>query len=122
MILFLDQGLPRTTPTYLHAAGIESVHVGGRNLATASDASILDIAYRERLTVVTLDTDFHALLVHSGATGPSVVRIRIEGLREEQLASLLVDVLALCKNDLEKGAMVPVTENGARVRRLPFVR
>jgi hypothetical protein len=35
-------------------------------------------------------------LALSGATGPSVIRIRIEGLRAEGLATLLVDVLKVC--------------------------
>jgi hypothetical protein len=38
---------------------------------------------------VTSDADFHALLALSGATGPSVVRIRIEGQPAEGLATLL---------------------------------
>ena len=99
MKLLLDQGLPRSTIFPLRAAGIEAVHVGEWALATAPDSAILDIARQEQRIVVTLDADFHALLVLSGAAGPSVIRIRIEGLRAERLADLLVDVLKLCKDD-----------------------
>lgn len=91
-------------------------------LATASDAKILDIGRQEGRVVVTLDADFHALLVLSGAAGPSVIRIRIEGLRAEDLASLLVNVLGVSNDDLMKGAMVSVTESGVRIRRLPLLR
>jgi len=69
-----------------------------------------------------LDADFHALLALSGVTGPSVIRIRIEGLRGEDLARLLVSVLHICDDDLLKGAMVSVTENGVRIRQLPVLR
>jgi predicted nuclease of predicted toxin-antitoxin system len=74
------------------------------------------------MVVVTLDADFHALLALSGVTGPSVIRIRIEGLRGEDLARLLVSVMQICDDDLLKGAMVSVTENGVRIRRLPVFR
>jgi predicted nuclease of predicted toxin-antitoxin system len=120
MKLLLDQGLPRTTVFPLRAAGIDAAHVGERALATAPDSLILDIARQEQLIVVTLDADFHALLALSGAAGPSVIRIRIEGLRADRLASLLVDVLKLCADDLTHGAMISVSENGVRVRRLPL--
>jgi predicted nuclease of predicted toxin-antitoxin system len=73
------------------------------------------------LVVVTLDADFHAMLALSGAVRPSVVRVRIEGLQAQMLATLLIKVLEICADDLEKGAMVSVTENGARVRRLPLL-
>jgi predicted nuclease of predicted toxin-antitoxin system len=73
------------------------------------------------MVVVTLDADFHALLARSGITGPSVVRIRIEGLRGEDLARLLVNVLQLCSDDLLKGAMASVTEKGVRIRHLPLL-
>jgi predicted nuclease of predicted toxin-antitoxin system len=122
MKLLLDQGLPRSTVFPLRAAGIEAVHVGERALATAPDSVILDIARLEQRIVVTLDADFHALLALSGAAGPSVIRFRIEGLRPEPLAAMLLVVLNMCEEDLRQGAMVSVTETGVRVRRLPLLQ
>lgn len=69
--------------------------------------------------VVTLDSDFHALMVHSGSTHPSVIRIRIEGLRGKAAANLLRMVLEECVGDLAAGAVVSVEFNRIRVRRLP---
>ena len=122
MKLLLDQGLPRSTVVHLSKTGIEAVHVREIGFATASDAKILDFANQNGSIVATLDADFHALLVLSGAAGPSVIRVRIEGLRGEELASLLVTVLKVCKDDLNKGAMVSVTETGFRIRQLPLLR
>lgn len=66
--------------------------MGDKGLATAKDSKILDFGRQEGLVVVTLDADFHALLALAGLSGPSVIRIRIEGLRGENLARLLVSV------------------------------
>ena len=122
MKLLLDQGLPRSTVSLLSKIGIESVHVGEMGMATAEDAEILAFAERHSRLVVTLDADFHALLARSGAAGPSVIRVRIEGLRAAGIADLLRDVLKICGEDLQKGAMVSVTEKAVRLRRLPLVR
>ena len=122
MTLLLDQGLPRSTGIHLSPAAIEAIHVGDIALATASDATILDYAREHGLIVVTLDADFHAQLALSGAARPSVIRIRIEGLRAEDLAALLLPVLRSCAEDLILGAMVSVTEAGIRIRCLPLVR
>lgn len=122
MRLLLDQGLPRSSVYHLRRVGIEAAHVGELGLAAASDSAILDVARQEQRIIVTLDADFHALLALSGAVGPSVIRVRLEGPRAEPLTHVLVDVLSLCKDDLEHGAMVSVTENGVRVRRLPLLQ
>jgi predicted nuclease of predicted toxin-antitoxin system len=84
MKLLLDQGLPRSTVLHLQNHGVDAVHVGDKGLATATDSKILDVGRQEGMAVVTLDADFHALLALSGVTGPSVIRIRIEGLRGER--------------------------------------
>ncbi len=69
--------------------------------------------------IATLDADFHALLALSQASGPSVIRIRIEGLRGPALPALLETVWQSCDADLLKGALVTVTEPHMRVHQLP---
>lgn len=122
MKLLLDQGLPRSTATLLKEAGIDTAHVGEMGLATAEDSQILEEGRRSRRIVVTLDADFHTLMALSGATSPSVIRIRIEGLKAEQLTNLLKEVLKQCGQDLEKGALVSVQPKRLRLRRLPLIR
>ena len=122
MRLLLDQGLPRSTVEYLRKIGIEAVHVGEIGMAEAEDREILAYASQNGLAIVTLDADFHALLARTASAEPSVIRIRIEGLRAEGLTDLLTTVLEICKEDLRKGAMVSVTEQAVRIRRLPLVR
>jgi predicted nuclease of predicted toxin-antitoxin system len=80
-MLLLDQGLPRSTILHFRDAGLKAEHVGDVGLAAADDGSILARARRHGQIVVTLDADFHAQLALSGAAEPSVIRIRIEGLK-----------------------------------------
>lgn len=121
-MLLLDQGLPRSTTIHLRHVGLKADHVGEVGLATAADSTILARARDHAQIVVTLDADFHAQLALSGATGPSVIRIRIEGLKAKQLAELLVRVLEQCGDELKSGAMVTVTESSIRIRHLPLIR
>lgn len=86
MRFLLDQGLPRSAAHLLRDHNVEAIHVGDLGLASASDAKILEFGLLEHLVVVTLDADFHALLALSGASKPSVIRIRIEGLRADAYA------------------------------------
>jgi predicted nuclease of predicted toxin-antitoxin system len=120
MKLLLDQGLPRSAAVLLRAQEVDAVHVGEIGMATAADADILVQGDQEQRVVVTLDADFHALLALSGALSPSVIRIRIEGLRGEGLVVLLQKVLEEFSEELELGAVVTVQETRMRVRRLPF--
>jgi predicted nuclease of predicted toxin-antitoxin system len=78
------------------------------------DSAILAFAREEDRVVVTLDSDFHALLVRSGERTPSVIRLRIDRATAELVTDLIVLVLDRCRDDLESGAMV--STNGARVR------
>ncbi len=122
MRLLLDQGLPRTAVAELTKLGWDVVHVGTIGMATASDTEILARAVADGRVVVTLDADFHTILAVGNAPGPSVIRVRIEGLRGVELASLLRLVVEECERELERGAMVVVDERGVRVRGLPVVR
>lgn len=121
MSLLLDQGIPRSTASILRDAGFDAVHAGEIGLAEAEDREILQAAAIETRIVVTLDADFHTLLAISRAKEPSVIRIRIEGLRADDVSLLIRYVLSECKDDLKPGAMVSVSKTQVRVRRLPVV-
>jgi predicted nuclease of predicted toxin-antitoxin system len=120
MKLLLDQGLPRTTVSHLAAAGIVAEHIGDLGMATASDDAILDTARQQQAVIVTLDADFHQLLATSRATSPSVVRIRIERLKGDQLAAILTQVMTIASLELAAGAVVSVTPMRIRMRKLPI--
>jgi predicted nuclease of predicted toxin-antitoxin system len=119
MRLLLDQGLPRSAAGLLRDADIDAHHTGECGLATAGDADILGYALQHDCVVVTLDAHFHALLALHGAVAPSVIRIRIEGLRAEATTSLIQSILDRCNAELASGAMISVTEDRIRIHYLP---
>lgn len=121
MKLLLDQGLPRTSAARLRSLRIDAVHTGEIGLATAEDAEILEKARREKRVVVTLDADFHALLALTSATEPSVIRIRIEGLRAQPVTRLLQKILIEWEDELNSGVMLSVQPGQIRIRHLPIV-
>ena len=122
MIEFLlDQGLPRSTVQYLQGMGLQSVHVGNLGLAAATDETILNAGRDRGAIVVTLDSDFHALLARSKALAPSVIRIRIQGLKDDGVARVIQQVLQAVEGDLLAGAAVTVTERRLALRRLPLI-
>ena len=51
---------------------------------------------------------------------PSVIRIRSEGLRGEDVAKLLTRLLPRIVSQLQEGAVVTLNERGARIHRLPI--
>ena len=61
-------------------------------------------------TVVTLDADFHTILVVSGMSAPSVIRIRLEGLNGPAIATIIREVLTSYAPDLAVGCMITVKE------------
>ena len=120
MKLLLDQGTPRSAALMLRNAGFDAVHTGEIGMAEAEDAEIIRRAAYEDRVVVTLDADFHTHLALMEAFKPSVIRIRIEGLRAEEFSLLLQKILHRCADDLRVGALISVNDVQIRVRRLPI--
>jgi predicted nuclease of predicted toxin-antitoxin system len=120
--ILLDQGLPRTACGLLRERGWDVQHVCERDMSRAEDAAILQVALQEQRVVVTLDADFHTLLAVSGATGPSVLRIRMQGLEADRVATLIDRVLALAGDELGQGAMVTLVDAKIRIKLLPVTK
>jgi predicted nuclease of predicted toxin-antitoxin system len=120
MRFLLDQGLPRSLAALMRELGIDAIHTGECGLSTALDSSILSFAREKDYVVVTHDADFHTLMALSHEKKPSVIRIRIEGLKSLALKELILHVQECCQADLVKGSLVSVTENRIRLRLLPI--
>jgi predicted nuclease of predicted toxin-antitoxin system len=121
MKLLLDQGLPLSAAALLRDAGIDTIHVGEIGMSAAEDADIIQRAKEETRIIATLDADFHTLLALNIAIAPSVIRIRIERLRAQQLTHLLLTIVAECQEELEQGSAITVEPSRIRIRRLPLV-
>ncbi len=96
------------------------VHAGDIGLARATDEQLLERAKLDGRVVVTLDADFHAILARTGASMPSVVRVRVEGLGAVALAQLVSTTLDSITDDLTHGAVATTDGARVRVRRLPL--
>jgi predicted nuclease of predicted toxin-antitoxin system len=90
-------------------------------MSTATDEAILSAAKARNAVVVTIDSDFHALLALLGATKPSVIRIRMQGLKGDGVANMILQVIAVVQSELETGAAVTVTNRRLALRNLPLI-
>ena len=68
---------------------------------------------------VTLDADLHTILARSGATGPSVIRLRLQGLGARAVVELVQSVLTGFQADLTRGCLVTVKARKTTCHRLP---
>lgn len=104
MRLLLDANLSPSILAGLAGAGFEALHVGDVGLLTASDVAIIDYARVNDLVVVTVDSDFAAMLAVAGAAKPSVVQLRDVGeLAPSVHLALLSANLDTVAEDLEAG-------------------
>ena len=120
MRLLLDQNCSAGAAEILRSGGMDVVHTREVGLATTDDRDILEWSRGQERIVVTLDADFHALLALTGAREPSVIRIRIEGLRDAELAALVSRVVTVYRDDLLRGTALTITPTSIRVRALPL--
>jgi len=118
--ILLDQGLPRSAASVLRDEGWDVLHTGDIGLSRSTDRQILEYAQREERVIITLDSDFHTILALTNASAPSVIRIRLEGLRGHGLAHLIKKIWPKIEPQVKKGAMVTVTASGIRIKNIPL--
>lgn len=118
--LVLDQGVPRDAASELRDLGFECIHVSEVGMRTAKGDEVLAFALRAHATVLTLDADFHAILAVSQRTGPSVIRLRMEGLRAEAVVEVVQQVVEKFGDDLALGSLVTVKARKTTCHRLPI--
>lgn len=121
MRLLVDANLSPRVAELLRADGHDAVHVRERGLQRAEDPEVAGLAVTEERVLVSEDTDFAALLAHSGADRPSLVLLRSgDPLTPDAQARVLGDALTTAEGDLSSGAIVVVEPARLRIRLLPL--
>jgi len=120
--LLLDMGLPRRAAEDLRQEGMEVEHVADLGMASASDREILAVAAEERLTVVTLDSDFAKIVAIEGRPTPSLIHLRLPDLDRTATVKLLREIIPRLTDDLEKGCIASIGPLGIRVRSIPLLK
>jgi len=120
MRLVLDQGVPRDAAALLRSLGHDCIHVGEIGMSQAADDEILAFSREGSAVVVTLDADFHAIVAVSGAQGPSVIRMRLQGLGGPEVVEVVRKVLASFEAELKRGSLITVKALKTTCHRLPI--
>ncbi|MEI7577261.1 MAG: DUF5615 family PIN-like protein [Armatimonadota bacterium] len=120
MRLLLDQGISVNSMPEFVALGYEVKHANSLGEGAIPDEVILANAIETNAIVVTSDSDFHAMLAHESLATPSVIRIRIEGLRPPDVAAYVHQgVRAAQIRGLESFAM-SIAKDRIAMRALPL--
>ena len=119
MRLILDQGLPRDAAVHLRQHGLDCAHVGELGMARAEDTEIVTFARDQKSVIVTLDADFHALLATSMASGPSVIRLRLQGLDGRDVAEYVARATARFAAELATGCLITIKPKKTTCHMLP---
>jgi predicted nuclease of predicted toxin-antitoxin system len=109
-MLLLDQGIPTDAAQFLCSMGIDCLHVSELGLFSASDTEILHYAQLNARVIVTIDADFHTILMMNQHQSPSVIRIRLQGLDGQETASLLHPLVQQYSKELLAGCMLTVKQ------------
>jgi predicted nuclease of predicted toxin-antitoxin system len=115
----LDMGLAGSTARYLRDCGHDAVHLREQGLQRLPDTEIVAKAVAEHRIVLTHDLDFGRIVALSRARVPSVVTFRLGDMRAAEVNRQLDELIARFAADLDRGALISVSDQGIRVRHLP---
>jgi len=119
--LLIDMNLSPDWVPLLAARGWEAKHWSQLGSGQAPDTELMRWARAEGHVVLTPDLDFSQLLFATRDGGPSVVLLRIENEFDAAARNRVCAALAQAEGALVSGALLTISGNRARLRRLPRV-
>jgi len=115
MKFLIDVCAGKSVGELLKSGGYDVIFVRDRN-PKMGDKAILAWAFNERRILITIDKDFGFYIFHEEQPYHSIVRL--PNVPREKRLILIAKVLESHSDDLEAGAIVTVTFNRIRIRRL----
>lgn len=120
MRLLVDVCLSEVITKELVAAGYPARHWSEIGDSKAKDTAILEWAGANDHVIITADTDFSHLLVMRRLDGPSTIILRTLHHGPKHVLPLVLDALRRFAPELRDGCLIALTEERARIRRLPI--
>ena len=120
MKVLLDMNIPLKYAALLEKRGIEPLRWTDVGAPDAADTEIMAYARNNHFIVLTFDLDFSTILSVTHELKPSIAQIRASVLRAERAADLISTALLRYAAELEKGAVLSIDLQKARLRLLPL--
>lgn len=118
MKFLADMGIATHTVHFLRSMGYDAVHLREEGLQRIGDDLVIGKAVQEGRIILTHDLDFSRLVALGGSVLPSVITFRLQDMRPESVERSLLECLDRLEEQLEKGALVSVTDRSIRARSL----
>ena len=119
MRIFADVHISPITVQHLNDIGHDVVRSNSVLPDNAPDSEIAMRAMTDERAVLTQDLGFAAMIALTGATGPSIITLRLSDARVETVNRILEAALPALEEPILGGAIVTVEDNRVRVRELP---
>ena len=118
--IVIDNCLPVSWAEYLRHYGHVARHWRQIGPPNAPDAVILRWAEQNDAIVLTHDLDFTKLLFQTRAELPSVIQLRLDDIRPQNIGEDVLLILEQHAQSLQRGALITVKGRKSRVRLLPL--
>jgi len=112
-------GLAPSTARFLRVQGHNAVHLREQGLQRLPDPLIVAKAIAEDRIILTHDLDFGRIVALGGQGLPSVITFRLVNMQAAEVNRYLMDALDRFSPQLEEGALLSISEESIRIRRLP---
>jgi predicted nuclease of predicted toxin-antitoxin system len=116
----LDMGLARSTAAYLRSQGYDAIHLRDQGWQRWPDDRIVEKARDGARVIITHDLDFGRLVALTQNRLPSVITLRLDNMKANNVNHYLTEVLNQFAAELDAGALVSNNERAIRVRTLPI--
>ena len=120
MKIIIDMNLSPLWVSYFREHGFEAQHWSQVGNPNDPDVVIFDWASQHQFIIFTNDLDFGAILAISKANSPSVFQVRTQDLLPKSIGQIVVDNLRKFAQELDRGALISLDLNRAKIRILPF--